>query len=160
MKHIAYNYHLFINLKGYFFILEVSERYVYCSWRIGEVLDDGREISVLGLRPIRLVGRAIANGPGDRGSIPRRVIWKIKKVLDTSLLNNQALIKGKMEQSRKRNSAPFHTPKCSSYWKSSFRVALDYDRQLYLLLEKGKKPFTYELYSTTDFFLKGCFAIQ
>ena len=26
------------------------------------------------------------------------------------------------------------TPRCSSYWKESFRVALDYNRQLYYTL--------------------------
>ena len=49
-----------------------------------------------------------ANGPGDPGSIPGRVIPKTQKmVLDTSLLNTQhykARIKGKVEQSRERSS--------------------------------------------------------
>ena len=53
-----------------------------------------------------------ANGLGDLGSIPGRVIPKIfKMVLDTSLLNTQqykVCIKGKVEQSKERNSAlPF-----------------------------------------------------
>ena len=47
------------------------------------------------------VGRVFANGPGDQGSIPGRVIWKtLKMVLDTSLLNTQhykVRIKGKVE---------------------------------------------------------------
>ena len=39
---------------------------------------------------IGLVGRVFANGPGDLGSIPGRVIPKtLKMVLDTSLLNTQ-----------------------------------------------------------------------
>ena len=50
------------------------------------------------------MGRVFANGPGDRGSIPGRVIPKIfKMVLDTSLLNTQQYkvrIKSKVEQSR------------------------------------------------------------
>ena len=54
-----------------------------------------------------------ANGPGDRGSIPSRVIPKtLKMVLDTSLLNTQqykVCIKGKVEQSRERNSALSYT---------------------------------------------------
>ena len=44
-----------------------------------------------------------ANGPGDLGSIPGRVIKTLKVVLDTSLLNTQQYkvrIKGKVEQSR------------------------------------------------------------
>ena len=41
-------------------------------------------------RNISLVGRVFANSPGDRGSIPGRVIPKTKKkVLDASLLNTQ-----------------------------------------------------------------------
>ena len=50
-----------------------------------------------------------ANGPGDPGSIPGRVISKtLKMVLDTFLLNTQQYkvgIKGKVEQSRERCSA-------------------------------------------------------
>ena len=50
-----------------------------------------------------------ANGPGDLGSLPGRVIPKTKKmVLDASLLNTQhykVWIKGKVEQSRGRSSA-------------------------------------------------------
>ena len=52
--------------------------------------------------------RVFANGPGDLGSIPGRVIPKTKKmVLDASLLNIQQYkvgIKGKPEQSRERSS--------------------------------------------------------
>ena len=77
----------------------------------------------------------IANGPGDLGSIPGRVIPKTKKkkkkkkkkVLDASLLNTQHYkirIKGKVKQSRERSSAP-PTPWCSSYRKGSPRVTLD-----------------------------------
>ena len=55
-------------------------------------------------RLIGLVGRVLANGPGDRGSIPET----LKMVLDTSLLNTQQYkihIKGKVEQSRERSCA-------------------------------------------------------
>ena len=48
------------------------------------------------------------NGPGDRGSIPGRVIPKsLKIVLDAALLNTQhykVRIKGKVEQSREWSS--------------------------------------------------------
>ena len=54
-----------------------------------------------------------ANGPGDLGSIPGRVIPKtLKMVLDASLLNTQhykVWIKGKVEQSREKNSALSYT---------------------------------------------------
>ena len=58
---------------------------------------------------IGLAVRVFANGPGDLGSIPGRVIPKTQKmVLDVSLLNTQhykVRIKGKVEQSRERSSA-------------------------------------------------------
>ena len=79
--------------------------------------------------------RVFANGPGDLGSIPGRVIPKTQKmVLDASLLKTQhykVLIKGKVEQSWE-GVAPSRTPWCSSYRKGSLRVTLDNDRQLYL----------------------------
>ena len=86
-----------------------------------------------------------ANGPGDLGSIPGRVIPKTQKmVLDASLLNTQhykVRIKGKVEQSRE-GVAPSPTPWCSSYRKGSLRVTLDYGRQLYFfyLLKPVAKP--------------------
>ena len=60
-----------------------------------------------------LISRVFANNPGDRGSIPGRVIPKtLKMVLDTYLLNTQhykVRIKGKVEQSRERSSALRYT---------------------------------------------------
>ena len=83
-----------------------------------------------------LAVRVFANGPGDLGSIPGRVIPKTQKmVLDASLLNTQhykVRIKGKVEPSRE-GVAPYPTSWCSSYRKGSLRVTLDYGRQLYLL---------------------------
>ena len=62
---------------------------------------------------IGLVSRVFANGPGDLGSIPGRVIPKTQKmVLDTSLLNTQQYkvrIKGKVEQFKERSSAFLYT---------------------------------------------------
>ena len=58
---------------------------------------------------IGLAVRVFANGLGDLGSIPGRVIPKTQKmVLDASLLNTQhykVWIKGKVEQSKERSSA-------------------------------------------------------
>ena len=51
-------------------------------------------------RAIRIMVRVFANGPGDRGSIPGRVIPKTQKmVLDAALLSTQhykVRIKGKV----------------------------------------------------------------
>ena len=70
--------------------------------------------------------RVFANGPGDLDSVTGQVIPKTQKmVLDASLLNTQhykVLIKGKVEQSRERNST---LPWCSSYRKGSLWVALN-----------------------------------
>ena len=56
------------------------------------------------------MSRVFGNDPGDRGSIPGRVIPKtFKMVLNTYLLNIQhykVYIKGKVKQSRERSSAP------------------------------------------------------
>ena len=63
-------------------------------------------------------------------------------VLDTAVLNNEqykVYIKGKVEQSKERSNAS-PTPRCSSYWKGSLLVALNYSRQLLLLFD----PFKYE----------------
>ena len=53
--------------------------------------------------------RVFANGPGDRSSIPGRVIPKTQKMgLDAALLNTQhykVMIKGKVEQFREWNIA-------------------------------------------------------
>ena len=84
-----------------------------------------------------LAVRVFANGPGDLGSIPGRVIPKTQKmVLDASLLNTQhykVRIKGKVKQS-KEGVAPSPTPWCCSYQKGSLRVTLDYGCQLYFTL--------------------------
>ena len=58
-----------------------------------------------------IVGRVFANGLGDLGSIPGRVISKnLKMILDTSLLNTQhykVRIEGKVEQSRESSALPY-----------------------------------------------------
>ena len=80
--------------------------------------------------------RVFAHGPGDLGSVPGRDIPKTQKmVLDAALLNTQHCkerIKGKVEQSRERSSAP-PTPWCSSYRKRSLPVALDFGRKLHYI---------------------------
>ena len=58
---------------------------------------------------IGIMVRVFANGPGDLGSIPGRVIPKTQKmVLDAILLNTKHYkvhIKGKVEKSKERSSA-------------------------------------------------------
>ena len=64
-------------------------------------------------RAIGLMSRVFAIGPGDRVSIPGRVISKTQKiVLDATLLYTQhykVRIKGKVKQSREKSSALSYT---------------------------------------------------
>ena len=85
---------------------------------------------------IGLVGRVFANGSEDQVSIPGRFIPKtLKMVLDTSLLNTGIRYVSRVKWSNPgKGVAPSPTPRCSSYWKGSLLVALDYGRQLYLYL--------------------------
>ena len=81
--------------------------------------------------------RVFANGPGDLGSIPGRLLPKTQKiVLDTSLRNTlhyRVWIKGKVEQSRERSSALPYTLAI----EKDPRVTLNYGRQLYFYLLVG-----------------------
>ena len=82
------------------------------SWSNGYWLEKGHWPADSLLRLFRDIGPAVrvfANGPGDLGSIPGRVIPKtLKMVLDTTLLNTQhykVRFKGKVEQSWEWSSA-------------------------------------------------------
>ena len=63
---------------------------------------------------IGLMSRVFANGPGDRGSIPGRVLPKTQKmVLDAAFLNTQLY---KVKWSNPGNGVvPSLIPRCSSY---------------------------------------------
>ena len=86
------------------------------------------------------MSRVFANGPGDQGSIPGRVITKtwikwyfIPPCLTLSIIRYVSRIKWSNPGKR---GVPSPTPWCSSYWKGSLHVTLDYSRQhtvLYLL---------------------------
>ena len=77
------------------------------------------------------IARVFTKGPGDRGSIPGRVIPKSQNiVLDAPLLNTQhykVWIKGKEKQSRERSNALLYN---LAIEKGPFRFS--YGRQLYL----------------------------
>ena len=79
--------------------------------------------------------RVFANGPGERGLILGRVIPKTQKmVIDASLLNTQnykVWINGTWSNPG-RVVAPSPTPRCSSYWKRSLLVVLDYGQPTYI----------------------------
>ena len=70
----------------------------------------------------RLIGKWVEcspNGLGDLGSIPGRVIPSNIRYVSRVKWSNPG-----------KGVAPSLTPRCSSYWKGSLRVALDYGRQL------------------------------
>ena len=78
---------------------------------------------------IRLVGNAFANGPGDLGSIQGRVIPKtLKWYLIPPCLTQLYEVRIKWSNPGK-GVAPYPTSRCSSYWKGSLLVPLNYCRQ-------------------------------
>ena len=80
-----------------------------------------------------LAVRVFANGPGDLGSIPDRVIPKTQKwylmhpCLKLSIIRYGSRVKWSNPE---KGVAPFPTPWCSSYQKGNLLVTLDYGRQL------------------------------
>ena len=98
-----------------------------------------------------LVGRVFANGLGERGSIPGRVIPKTQKmVYDTSMLNTQHYkvhIKSKVDQSREwSNVLPLHLS-VVALEKGAFRL-LSPTISLYLQFF-SLKVFYYNYYLTS-----------
>ena len=88
-------------------------------------------------RLIGLVGRVFANGPEDLGSIPGQVIQKtlIWYLIPPCLILGNIRYVSRVKWSNPgKGVAPYPTYRCSSYWKGSLLVGLDYGRQLYLLL--------------------------
>ena len=90
--------------------------------------------------------RVFANGPGDLGSIPGRVIPKTQKLflmppcLTLSIIRYVSRVKwGNLG----KGVALSPTPWCSSYRKGSPRVTLNYGRQLYLLYYLRKPHWTH-----------------
>ena len=85
----------------------------------------------------------------DLGSIPGRVKPKIfKMVLDTSFFNTRQYkvrIKGKVKNPGK-GVALSPTPQCSSYWKGSLLVVLDYGHQHYIYIKWLYIWFVIQLY--------------
>ena len=83
------------------------------------------------------MSRVFANGMGDRGLIPGRVILKTQKmVLDTSLLSTQyCKVLSRVKWSNPgKEVAPTVTHRCCSYWQGGFRVTLNNGRQLFLYI--------------------------
>ena len=80
------------------------------------------------------MGRAFANGPGNLGSIPGHVIPKTQKwylIPPCLTLSNIKYISRVKWSNPGKGVALSTTPRCSSYWKRSLLVTLDYGCQLY-----------------------------
>ena len=96
----------------------------------------GFKIMVIGM-----VVKVFANGPGDLGSIPGRVISKTQKCylmppcLTLSIIRYGSRVKW---NNAGKGVAPSPTPWCRSYRKGSLWVTHNYRRQLYLLYNYGK----------------------
>ena len=93
-------------------------------------LDSSNTLTIMPWR-IAIRVRVFAKDPGDWGSILGWVISNTQKMwLDTTLFNSQhykVLIKGYWINPGK-GVAPSSTLRCSSYWKGSFRVTLEYSQ--------------------------------
>ena len=96
-------------------------------------------------RLIAQVGRVFANGPGDMGSIPGRVIpKKFKKwylVPPWLTLSNIRYVSRVKWSNPRKGIVTSPTPRCCSYWKGSFLVAVDYSRQFYFIYIDNIKIF-------------------
>ena len=85
-------------------------------------------------RAIILMGRVFANSPRELGSILGRVIPNSQKcyLMPPCLTLSIIRYKSSVKWNNPRNGvASSPTPLCSSYWKRSLRVALEYSRELY-----------------------------
>ena len=73
-------------------------------------------------------GSVFANGPGNRSSIPGRVIPKTQKwyLIPPCLAFSTIRWGSRVKWSNPgKGVAPSPAPRCSSYWKGSLRVTLD-----------------------------------
>ena len=78
---------------------------------------------------MRLTSRVFANSPGDRGSISKTQKWYLMRPCLTLSIIRYVL---KLKWSNPGEGiASSSTPRCSSYWKRSLWVTLDWSRQLF-----------------------------
>ena len=87
-------------------------------------------------RLIGLVGRVFTNGPGDLAQSLVASYQRLSKgylIPPFLTLSNIRYISRVKWSNPGKGVAPSPTPRCSSYWKGSLLVTLNYGRQLYLL---------------------------
>ena len=84
--------------------------------------------------------RVFINSPGDRGSIPDRIIPKTQKwyliflFLRLSIIRYISRVKWVKWSNPGRGVVPSPASRCSSYWKGSLWVTVEYGRPTYNLL--------------------------
>ena len=85
----------------------IMDMYSWSSgWNLTVILQNRYEMEYI---YIFLVGRVFANGPGDMGSIPVRIIPKTLRIL-LNVQHYKVRINCKVEQSRERSSSlPYTT---------------------------------------------------
>ena len=83
--------------------------------------------------PINLVGRVSVNGLGALHSIPSWIKPKSQMKLIPPCFTYSIIRYGSTLNWSNlwKEVAPSPTPQCSSYWKGSYRISLDYGHQLY-----------------------------
>ena len=109
-----------------------------------------------------LVGRVFANGPGDLGSIPGCVIPKILKmelIPPCLTLSNIRYVSRVKWSNPGKGVAPSPTPQCSSYWKGSLLIALNYSCQLYFYILFNSISTFYRLFHTDIWLICKCLII-
>ena len=96
-----------------------------------------KEYTMIIYRAIGLMSKVFTNGPGDRGSLPGRVISKTQKwYLMPPCLTFSIITQGlRVKWSNPENGVvPLPIPWCSSYWKGSLPVTLDYGHKHYFFM--------------------------
>ena len=101
------------------------------------------------------MGRVFANSPGDLGSIPGRIIQRLLKwySIPPCLTHSNIRYVSKVEWTNPgKGVAASPTSQCSSYWKESLLVALDYGRHLYF--------YTYYIYAYIHMHIYMCVCLS
>ena len=127
--------HIFI----WFQILLFNTNNLYRSlWVVREALIDTKQLKIqVSIFNIVICIQLFACGLGDLGSILRRVIPKTLKWYLIPLcltLSNIRYVSRVKRSNHGKGVAPSPTPWCSSYWKGSLLVTLDWGRQLFFYM--------------------------
>ena len=128
---IIFYWNLMITFSVFFFSLCIYTQPLYQDPDVVTIFNRDKAGCKIRVFLISLVGRVFATGPGDWRSIPRLKKWfLIPPYLTLSNIRYGSMVKW---SNPGIGVAPSPTPRYSSYWKGSLRVALDDNHQIYLL---------------------------